>query len=191
MFEPRYYRKLLEEIENLPDTEQGWIEAVSKQPSLIRYNPNPSESIQLAAVKVKGSAIQCIKDPSEKVQMAAVNKSSGAIQFIPNPSEAVQIAAVKRNPYALNLIKNPSERLWMDLAKKKGFDPSDPDNPQNKKKLLVWMLIIAKSALFDDTEIDTRVGFLAKHMYSYLEKKGIIWPELKAITRSADAQRFK
>ena len=186
----RYYKNLLEEIEKLPNTEQEWIEAVSKQPSLIKSHPNPSEDVQLAAVKKKGSAIQCIKDPSEAVQIAAVRKYVGALNYISDPSEAVQMAAVKRNPYALNLIKNPSESLLIALAKKKGFDPNDPDNPQNKKRMLIWMLKASKYALQNNSRLDISAGFLAKHLYSYLEKRGIIWPELKAITKSGDVQRF-
>jgi len=51
------------------------------------------------------------KNPSEAVQMAAVKKNGYAIEYIKNPSEAVQLAAVKQNGYAIQFIKNPSEAV--------------------------------------------------------------------------------
>lgn len=184
-----HYKKLLEDLENLPKTEKEWIIAVSKQPYLIKHHPNPSEEVQLAAVKTKGSAIQNIKNPSEQVQLAAVKKYGAAIQYIDNPSVNVQLAAVKKNSYALNYIKNPSKRLWLDIVTKHGFDPSKPHNVANKKQLISWMLGAIKSSIMNDESSKVEFGFICKHMYAYLEKQGIIWPELKAIEQSIIADR--
>ena len=184
---PWYYRQLLEDLEKLPTTDSEWMDAVKKTPSLIRQHPNPSEAIQLAAVGKKGSAIQCIENPSEAVQIAAVKKWGSAIQYIKDPSEAVQLAAVKKNPFALNLIKDPSEKLWIYSAMRHGFNPADPDNPRNKKRFLTWMLKVIKSDLQSKCPIRTELVFMAKQMHAYLEKQGVIWPELKAVLRSAGA----
>ena len=58
---------------------------------------NPSEKVQLAAVKEDGYAIEFISNPSE--QLAAVNEEGYNIKYIVDkgivPSEEVQLVAVK------------------------------------------------------------------------------------------------
>jgi len=44
-----------------------------------------------------GELIQFIDNPSEEVQLAAVKKDPYLIRYIDNPSEKVQLAAVKEN----------------------------------------------------------------------------------------------
>ena len=54
---------------------------------LIQFIDNPSEEVQLAAVKMFGSSIKHIQNPSERVQLAAVKKFGNSIQYIQNPTE--------------------------------------------------------------------------------------------------------
>jgi hypothetical protein len=58
---------------------------------------NPSEEVQLEAVKQDGFYIQYIRSPSEKIQLAAVKRNPFSIQFIENPSEEMQLEAVKKD----------------------------------------------------------------------------------------------
>ena len=58
-----------------------------------------------------GYIIKYIKNPSEEIQIEAVRKNGYAIRFIKNPSEEIQIEAVKENGYAIEYIKNPTEKV--------------------------------------------------------------------------------
>ena len=86
---------------------------------------NPSEEVQLAAVKINGSAIRHIVNkgivPSEEVQLAAVAEDGTAIKYIIAkgivPSEEVQIAAVAKDAYAILFIDKPTEKV-KELHKK-------------------------------------------------------------------------
>ena len=88
---------------------------------LIQFIDNPSEEVQLAAVKKFGNSIRYIKNPSQTVQLAAVEKWSTSIQYIENPSEKVQLAAVKQYPFSIEYIQNPSEKV-IQLARSKGVN---------------------------------------------------------------------
>jgi hypothetical protein len=110
----------------------------------IKFIKNPSEDVQMAAVKEGGWIIQYIIDkgivPSEAVQMAAVRQNGSAIQYIIDkgivPSEAVQMAAVKNNEWAFEYIIDkgivPSEAVQMAVVKQDGGairyipNPSEP-----------------------------------------------------------------
>jgi hypothetical protein len=93
---------------------------------LIQFIDNPSEEVQLAAVKKLGSSIQYIQNPSERVQLAAVKDNPSSIQYIQNPSEKIQLVAVKQNPYSIYCIKNPTEGVKQLYRKKTGiYIPSD------------------------------------------------------------------
>jgi hypothetical protein len=76
---------------------------------LIQFIDNPSEEVQLTAVKDDPFSIKYIENPTEKVQLAAVKKNPYSIRFIQNSSETVQLAAVKQYPNSIRFIQNPSE----------------------------------------------------------------------------------
>jgi hypothetical protein len=56
---------------------------------------NPKYDLEKQVYK-NGKLIQFIENPSEEVQLAAVKENGYSIQFIENPSERVQLAAVKK-----------------------------------------------------------------------------------------------
>jgi hypothetical protein len=88
---------------------------------LIRFIREPSEEMQLAAVRQDGYAIQHLRDPSEAVQLAAVLQNSESIQHIREPSEAVQLVAVQEDAWVIQYIKNPTPRV-IKLAREQGYD---------------------------------------------------------------------
>ena len=112
-------KKLCEEL-NIDPTKFLQKNAPAKKQSFLDLK-NPSEKVQLAAVKEDGCAIQYIKNPSEEVQLAAVNKHGYAIQYIENPSEAVQLAAVNQDGWAIQYIENPSEEVQLAAVKKRWY----------------------------------------------------------------------
>lgn len=75
-----------------------------KIPGYIKFIDNPSEEIQLAAVKRHPESIQDIQNPTEKVQLFVVQKNGMLISGIDNPSKEVQLAAIKQNPEAKKYI---------------------------------------------------------------------------------------
>jgi len=77
----------------------------------LEYILNPSETIQLYAVRERGHALRYIKNPSEAVQLAAISNFSYSISYIENPSERVQLAAVKKSPYSVKCIKYPCKAV--------------------------------------------------------------------------------
>jgi len=73
-------------IETRPEEEH----LVAVKQGGFRHINNPSEAVQLAAVKQNGWVIMYIKNPSEKIQLAAVKESKWALQHIKTPSEKVK-----------------------------------------------------------------------------------------------------
>ena len=71
---------------------------------------NPKYNLE-KQVYNKVKLIQFIDNPSEEVQLAAVKKFGSSIKHIQNPSEKVQLAAVKQNPYSIEFIQNPTEKV--------------------------------------------------------------------------------
>ena len=102
---------------------------------VIDFIDNPSEAVQLEAVKKSGYAIYSIKNPSEKVQLEAVKQNGIAIQHIKNQSEAVQLEAVKENGLAINYIKNPNKAIQLEAVKQNGFAIKYINNPSEKLQL--------------------------------------------------------
>jgi hypothetical protein len=103
-----------------PLTEELKLIAVKQKGSSIQYlcyNGDPSEEIQLEAVKQCWTNITFIKIPSEAVKLAAVKKDGIALRNIKNPSEEVKLAAVKSNGLALGFIKDPSDELQLEAIK--------------------------------------------------------------------------
>ncbi len=94
-------------------TEEEQIERVTAWPSDIKLIKNPSEFVQLTAVKQNGYAIDYIENPSEDVKLAAVKQDGFSIQFIEDPSEAVQLASVKEDPRSIKFIKNSYESVQL------------------------------------------------------------------------------
>ena len=86
---------------------------VQKDPESIARIKNPSEEVQLAAVRLVPSTISYIKNPTEAVQIAAVTDDPDTIQYIKKPSEEVQLAAIAGYPGVIRLIKKPSEKVQL------------------------------------------------------------------------------
>jgi len=117
--------------------EESQLKTVESVGLLLYYITNPSEKVQLEAVRCDARAIQFvssesiqlkaldespyygaefIKNPSEAVQLYAVNKFGESIEYFPNPSECVQIAAVKDCSDNILYIKNPCEQAQLQAV---------------------------------------------------------------------------
>jgi hypothetical protein len=107
-------------IEN--PSEELQLLAVKNNIHSLKYIKNPSESVQLFVVSNYGFAIRDIdgKPPSEAVQLAAVKNEGLAIRYIKSSelSEDVKSEAVTQNGYAIKYIENASDELLV-LAESK------------------------------------------------------------------------
>jgi hypothetical protein len=101
----------------------------------IQYIENPSEKVQLEALKKSYYVLKFIKNPSEQVQLEAVKKNAYAIQYIENPSEQVQLKAVKQNGHVIQHIGNPSEQVQLKAVKQNGHVIQHIGNPSEKVQL--------------------------------------------------------
>ncbi len=94
-------------------------------PSVIKlYKELTFENVLLGVVENNGDDIRYIIEkgfePSERVQLAAVKNDGNAIKYIKNPSEKVQLSAIKNNIKAFEFIKNPYPsviKLYNELTK--------------------------------------------------------------------------
>jgi hypothetical protein len=64
--------------DNAETTEEQLVELMSMSGILIKHIIEPSEAVQLAAVKQNGHVIKFISNPSEAVQLAAMNQISSS-----------------------------------------------------------------------------------------------------------------
>ena len=90
---------------------------VKENPDFIQYIDNPSEKIQMLAVRIDGLAIQFIKNPTTETKLEAIKNDGYAIQFIKDPTEEMQILAVQQNGNVIKFIKNPSEKIQEEAIK--------------------------------------------------------------------------
>lgn len=109
---------------------------VFRNPYSIKDIENPSETIQLVAVKNNGNVIEYIKNPSAKVKLAAVKSRGMAIEYIKKPTEEMQLIAVKRDVNALKHIESPSEKVQITALKGDASGIEYIQKPSEKIQLL-------------------------------------------------------
>jgi len=103
-------KTLKKALNKAPETEQ--LKAVRYDRSLIQFIDNPSEKVQLMAVR--GGCpwvIDLIKNPSERVQLMAIKKEPFyAIQFMKKiATDKVKLAALKKDWKVLEVIGDFSD----------------------------------------------------------------------------------
>lgn len=93
------------------DTEEDLIDLVSRAGYHIEHIENPSEAVQLAAVRQNPFVVRYIKNPTEAVQKAVIDGKSGgmAYVFVDNKTDSTIRYAIERNPYLVTYIDNPCD----------------------------------------------------------------------------------
>jgi hypothetical protein len=106
-------KKIIKELNINP------VDLVNFRASNIMFIDNPSEEVQLNAVKTPQHAyvIKYIDNPTEKVQMYVVKKDGTLIKYIDNPSYEVQNVAIKQNPTSIKYINQSEEDKKYDEIK--------------------------------------------------------------------------
>lgn len=102
-------------------TEEEKLDCIKQDYTFIKKLKNPSEALQIAAIKTSIEALKYLKKPSEKVLKEAINEDYKVLEFIKNPSTALQLEAL---PYGykkvLSLLENPSKETQLEAI---SFDP--------------------------------------------------------------------
>lgn len=110
------YENELEPFIDLPGLETGT--GNERKIWLISRVANPSEWVQMTAVKKDASFIGLIAHPTEKVQMTVVKNYRGSICHIQYPTENMQLYVVKGNPKEIRNIQRPTERVQLAAVRK-------------------------------------------------------------------------
>jgi len=114
-------------LRNISDNKK--LELIQAEPYLIQYFQNPSEILQLEAIKgsYKGEIIDEIKNPTKKAQLLAIQrKNYRFLAKIKDVDEEVAVAAVSESMYALKYINNITPKVLDALLKHKYF-PLSPE----------------------------------------------------------------
>ena len=124
-------------------------ESLNQNPYKIKELANPSEELQLIAIRKNPEVIQYIKHPTTKVQLEVIRTSQDRkliekvemdmvkanpeiIAILPNPSEAIQLEAVKTDPSVISKIKDLSETIQLTAIQKSIYSIQNIPNPTPK-----------------------------------------------------------
>ena len=88
-------------------SEEEQIKIVSFDPYKIEHIKNPSEKVQLAAIKKSPNVVGIIKNLTDKMAQVAVSIDAGAIVYLDNPSRKLMEIAVKKNPIVIRHLNDP------------------------------------------------------------------------------------
>lgn len=105
----------------------------------IQFIPNPSEAVKLASLQYAGHSLRYIRKPSEEMKLAAVTQSGTAIRYIDKPSDQVKLVAVNSDSAALINIKNPSRELQLAGINEFPFSIDYIKNPSDELVLLACL----------------------------------------------------
>lgn len=94
-------------------SEKMQLAAVRQNPDLVSVLDNPTEEVQLAAVRQKADCLLQLREPTEKVCLAAIAENPEMIRYIHEPTEKMQLLVVRRNPEMITLLENPCERAQL------------------------------------------------------------------------------
>lgn len=94
-------------------SEKMQLAAVRQNPDLVSVLDNPTEEVQLAAVRQKADCLLQLREPTEKVCLAAIAENPEMIRYIHEPTEKAQMLAVGRNSSLIGHIKNPTEKVQL------------------------------------------------------------------------------
>lgn len=180
-----------DEFKSLSHDEQ--IKKIKDNGYFIRYIKNPSEELQLAAVKSDGDwGIYGIMEkgikPSEAVQLAAVQQNGAAIHRILEkgyiPSEEIQLASIKQFNRAIKYILEHIEpsfevKLFAIQRDPRSVMFFDKDDPFLKNK-------VAKRHMLDTILYNIKSGYhyYAMGLLTLLKNIEIDWPELAVIEKN-------
>ncbi|MBN2096405.1 hypothetical protein JW752_03305 [Candidatus Peregrinibacteria bacterium] len=104
--------------------ESTLIEIIKNNPADIRYVKNPSETLQLVAVKANGCVVEYIKNPGKTILGEAVKNCPTALNFLKDLPDDIVKLALESYPEGITYLEDPDEEL-MSLTQKHGYFPDE------------------------------------------------------------------
>jgi len=101
------------EIKALLSDEKFLKKLVAEDPRAIKGMKNPSEGLQMAAMRSAPDVFQYFKNPSEKVKLSAVKQRPYNLEYIPNATPEMKRIAVSKMPASIQFIHDPDEELQL------------------------------------------------------------------------------
>ena len=126
----------------LAETEEQIIQVVKAYPFAVEIIENPSEAVQIAAVKSNWEVWNKIKNPCDAVLEEAISCNADIYFKIKDPTEKMAIVALNRNPRIIDQIKDPTVNMMMAVIEK---DPTlirvikNPPMEVQKKAVLKYI----------------------------------------------------
>lgn len=85
------------------------LKLLSKNGLSLKFIKNPTEEMQLVAVKQNADTIQFINNPIELIQLEAINQHPSSLRlFINFATNVVIVEAIKKDPFVIRYIQNPT-----------------------------------------------------------------------------------
>lgn len=115
MINPSYIKKLSN------PTDQLQIVAVKRDPSLVFFLKEPSIHVWRTVIDIEPSYIKYIDSPIQELQMLAISKSIRALEFIKRPTKVIQRYVVKHYPEYVHLLRQVDDDICLETIKKYGI----------------------------------------------------------------------
>lgn len=117
-------------------SEKMQLAAVRQNPDLVSVLDNPTEEVQLAAVRQKADCLLQLREPTEKVCLAAIAENPELIRFISEPAEKVQLSVLNGDASLIRLVRTPTEKAQMLAVGRNSSLIGHIKNPTEKVQLM-------------------------------------------------------
>lgn len=91
--------------------------AISEDPRALSLVRDQSPVICLTAVKTNGNALQYVREQTPQICIEAVRQTGCALQYVKNQTPELCAEAIKQDPLVLKYVKNPSMELCVDAVR--------------------------------------------------------------------------
>ena len=103
-------------------SEQLQIVAVKRDPNLIFSLDNPSISVWRTVLEVDPMYIKYIDSPTQELQMLAICKAIRTLEYIKKPTKVIQRYVIKHYPEYTYLLKHIDDDVCLETLKKHGIE---------------------------------------------------------------------
>lgn len=109
-------------IKKLSDpSDQLQIVAVKRDPSLVFYLKEPSIHVWRTVLELEPMYIKYIDAPIQELQMLAISKSIKSLEYIKNPTKVIQRYVIKHYPEYVHSLRHVDDDVYLETLKKYGL----------------------------------------------------------------------
>lgn len=102
-------------------SDQLQIIAVKRQPDLIFSLKNPSIHVWRTALELEPMYIKYIESPIQELQMLAITKSIKTLEYIKKPTKVIQRYVIKHYPEYVHALRQIDDDVCLEALKKYGL----------------------------------------------------------------------